>query len=69
MFPTVLFSARQMHKQTDLQEERVRIERILGAVTSPDLIQKVLNFAMSVGILRHTFLKWGNEICVQYETL
>uniref|UniRef100_A0A8C4QVC2 Aminopeptidase n=1 Tax=Eptatretus burgeri TaxID=7764 RepID=A0A8C4QVC2_EPTBU len=37
----------KMHKQTDLQEERVRIERILGAVTSPDLIQKVLNFAMS----------------------
>uniref|UniRef100_A0A4W3J228 Aminopeptidase n=1 Tax=Callorhinchus milii TaxID=7868 RepID=A0A4W3J228_CALMI len=37
----------KLHKQADLQEERVRIERVLGAISHPDLIQKVLTFAMS----------------------
>ncbi|XP_032800594.1 puromycin-sensitive aminopeptidase isoform X1 [Petromyzon marinus] len=37
----------KMHKQTDMQEERVRIERVLGAVATAELLQKVLAFAMS----------------------
>lgn len=31
-----------------MQEEKNRIERVLGAISAPDLIQKVLNFALSV---------------------
>lgn len=38
----------QLHKQADMQEEKNRIERVLGAISAPDLIQKVLNFALSV---------------------
>lgn len=38
----------QLHKQADMQEEKNRIERVLGAISAPDLIQKVLTFALSV---------------------
>lgn len=38
----------QLHKQADMQEEKNRIERVLGAISAPDLIQKVLSFALSV---------------------
>lgn len=31
-----------------MQEEKNRIERVLGAISAPDLIQKVLAFALSV---------------------
>lgn len=31
-----------------MQEEKNRIERVLGAISAPDLIQKVLTFALSV---------------------
>lgn len=41
-------SAIQLHKQADMQEEKNRVERVLGAISAPDLIQKVLNFALSV---------------------
>lgn len=41
-------SALQLHKQADMQEEKNRIERVLGAISAPDLIQKVLSFALSV---------------------
>lgn len=46
----VLFApaALQLHKQADMQEEKNRIERVLGAISAPDLIQKVLTFALSV---------------------
>uniref|UniRef100_A0A8C7YTA0 Puromycin-sensitive aminopeptidase n=1 Tax=Oryzias sinensis TaxID=183150 RepID=A0A8C7YTA0_9TELE len=37
----------KLHKQADMQEERNRIERVLGAISAPDLIQKVLSFALS----------------------
>ncbi|XP_033913906.1 puromycin-sensitive aminopeptidase-like [Acipenser ruthenus] len=37
----------KLHKQADMQEERNRIERVLGAIAAPDLIQKVLSFALS----------------------
>lgn len=33
-----------------MQEEKNRIERVLGAISAPDLIQKVLNFALSVHV-------------------
>ncbi|KAJ4944929.1 hypothetical protein JOQ06_013468 [Pogonophryne albipinna] len=37
----------KLHKLADMQEERNRIERVLGAISAPDLIQKVLTFALS----------------------
>uniref|UniRef100_A0A250YLM6 Aminopeptidase n=1 Tax=Castor canadensis TaxID=51338 RepID=A0A250YLM6_CASCN len=37
----------KLHKQADMQEEKNRIERVLGATLSPELIQKVLTFALS----------------------
>uniref|UniRef100_A0A8C4L0C6 Aminopeptidase n=1 Tax=Equus asinus asinus TaxID=83772 RepID=A0A8C4L0C6_EQUAS len=37
----------KLHKQADMQEEKNRIERVLGATPSPELIQKVLTFALS----------------------
>uniref|UniRef100_A0A8B9Z127 Puromycin-sensitive aminopeptidase n=1 Tax=Buteo japonicus TaxID=224669 RepID=A0A8B9Z127_9AVES len=37
-----------LHKQADMQEEKNRIERVLGAISQPELIQKVLTFALSV---------------------
>ncbi|NXC92446.1 PSA aminopeptidase, partial [Cercotrichas coryphoeus] len=37
----------QLHKQADMQEEKNRIERVLGTIGQPELIQKVLTFALS----------------------
>lgn len=37
-----------------MQEEKNRIERVLGAISAPDLIQKVLNFALSVHMTTFT---------------
>lgn len=37
-----------------MQEEKNRIERVLGAISAPDLIQKVLNFALSVRMTTFT---------------
>lgn len=37
----------KLHKQGDMQEEKNRIEKVLGAIPAPDLIQKVLAFALS----------------------
>lgn len=44
---TTLETMLKLHNQADLQEEKVRIERLLGAILHPDLFQKVLTFAMS----------------------
>ncbi|XP_032890815.1 puromycin-sensitive aminopeptidase isoform X1 [Amblyraja radiata] len=44
---TTLETMLKLHNQTDLQEEKVRIERLLGTILHPDLVQKVLTFAMS----------------------
>ncbi|KAK5617578.1 hypothetical protein CRENBAI_003359 [Crenichthys baileyi] len=44
---TTLDTMLKLHKQADMQEEKNRIERVLGAISAPDLIQKVLNFALS----------------------
>ena len=37
-------------KETDLQEEQVRIIASLGSVTEPELIQQVLELSMSADI-------------------
>ncbi|XP_078501725.1 puromycin-sensitive aminopeptidase [Lissotriton helveticus] len=37
----------KLHKQGDMQEEKNRIEKVLGAIPAHDLIQKVLAFALS----------------------
>ncbi|CAH2311347.1 puromycin-sensitive aminopeptidase [Pelobates cultripes] len=37
----------KLHKQADMQEEKNRIERVLGAIPSQELIQKVLTFSLS----------------------
>uniref|UniRef100_A0A8C2PUM7 Puromycin-sensitive aminopeptidase n=1 Tax=Cyprinus carpio TaxID=7962 RepID=A0A8C2PUM7_CYPCA len=47
-----------LHKQADMQEEKNRIERVLGAIPAPDIIQRVLNFALSVRDITHTHLLW-----------
>uniref|UniRef100_A0A672SI51 Aminopeptidase n=1 Tax=Sinocyclocheilus grahami TaxID=75366 RepID=A0A672SI51_SINGR len=44
---TTLDTMLKLHKQADMQEEKNRIERVLGAIPAPDLIQRVLNFALS----------------------
>ncbi|XP_040290867.1 puromycin-sensitive aminopeptidase [Bufo bufo] len=44
---TTLDTMLKLHKQADMQEERNRIERVLGAISSPELIQKVLSFSLS----------------------
>uniref|UniRef100_A0A665U0B7 Aminopeptidase n=1 Tax=Echeneis naucrates TaxID=173247 RepID=A0A665U0B7_ECHNA len=44
---TTLDTMLKLHKQADMQEEKNRIERVLGAISAPDLIQKVLSFALS----------------------
>lgn len=47
-----------------MQEEKNRIERVLGAISAPDLIQKVLTFALSVCI--NSFF---DEILMTYSPL
>ncbi|XP_056403546.1 puromycin-sensitive aminopeptidase [Hyla sarda] len=37
----------KLHKQADMQEEKNRIERVLGAISPTELIQKVLTFSLS----------------------
>lgn len=48
LFRSFRSAVNQLHKQADMQEEKNRIERVLGAISAPDLIQKVLSFALSV---------------------
>ena len=42
-------------RDADLHEERVRLMRCMGAVTQPELISQVLNFAISVSGALPTF--------------
>ncbi|XP_063815723.1 puromycin-sensitive aminopeptidase [Pseudophryne corroboree] len=44
---TTLDTMLKLHKLADMQEEKNRIERVLGAIPSQDLIQKVLSFSLS----------------------
>lgn len=41
----------QLYREADLHEEKDRISRSLGATRDPNLIQRVLQFAMSVSII------------------
>ena len=45
----------QLLKEADLHEEKVGLMRWMGAVSQPDLIKKVLEFSMSVGLNSHSF--------------
>ena len=38
----------KLFREADLHEEKVRLMRTMGAVSQPELIKKVLDFAMSV---------------------
>lgn len=40
----------QLYREADLHEEKDRISRSLGATRDPNLIQRVLQFAMSVSV-------------------
>ena len=42
----------KLFKKADLHEERVRIMRTMGTVTQPELIKKVLDFSLSVSVLK-----------------
>lgn len=41
----------QMYKDSDLHEEKSRISQALGSIKDEKLLQKVLDFAMSVSKL------------------
>ena len=43
-----LESVMKLFKEADLHEEKVRLMRCMGAVSQPELINKVLEFSMSV---------------------
>ena len=45
---TTLDAVEKLFKETDLHEERVRLMRCMGKVTQPELINRVLKFAISV---------------------
>lgn len=46
-----------MYKDSDLHEEKSRISQALGSIKDEKLLQKVLDFAMSVGKL-NTYLAY-----------
>ncbi|KAF1444573.1 Puromycin-sensitive aminopeptidase, partial [Pygoscelis antarcticus] len=37
----------KLHKQADRQEKKNRTEQVFGAISQPELIRKVLTFALS----------------------
>lgn len=45
----------QLYREADLHEEKDRISRSLGATRDPNLIQRVLQFAMSVSLCHRIF--------------
>lgn len=46
-----------------MQEEKNRIERVLGAISQPELIQKVLTFALSVSYWKNLLFPCVMGIC------
>ena len=46
-----LDSIMKLFREADLHEEKVRLMRCMGTVSQPELIKKVLDFSMSVGLL------------------
>ena len=49
----------QLYDEADMQEEKVRISRMLGMVQDEKLIQRVLEFAMSVSISNQSYALYG----------
>jgi len=49
---STLESMMKLFREADLHEEKVRLMRTMGAVSQPELIKKVLEFAMSVSLVR-----------------
>ena len=45
----ILDAMMKLFREADLDEEKVRLMRCMGAVSQPELINKVLDFSMSVG--------------------
>lgn len=60
---TLFALALKLHKQADMQEEKNRIERVLGAISQPELIQKVLTFALSVSYWKNLLFPYVMRIC------
>ncbi|KAJ8781493.1 hypothetical protein J1605_010992 [Eschrichtius robustus] len=58
----------KLHKQADMQEEKNRIERVLGATLSPELIQKVLTFALSLSVEGFAVDKMAGEVKAFFES-
>lgn len=55
----------QLYREADLHEEKDRISRSLGATRDPNLIQRVLQFAMSVSIgMLSISLHFGGNVCM-----
>lgn len=50
------YGSLQLYREADLHEEKDRISRSLGATRDPNLIQRVLQFAMSVSISMLLFM-------------
>ena len=48
-----LESVMKLFKEADLHEEKVRLMRCMGAVSQPELINKVLDFSLSVSPLAY----------------
>lgn len=46
----------QLYRATDLQEEKVRILRALGASDDSEFIERTLKFSLSVSGRKFTFL-------------
>jgi hypothetical protein len=44
-----LDAVEKLFREADLHEERVRLMRCMGSVSQPELISRVLKFALSVG--------------------
>lgn len=49
-YPEVFDILLKMYRSADLHEEKDRISRSLGASKDPELLKKVLDFAMSVSV-------------------
>ena len=49
---STLESMMKLFREADLHEEKVRLMRTMGAVSQPELIKKVLEFSLSVSVVR-----------------
>ena len=59
----------QLYREADLHEEKDRISRSLGATRDPNLIQRVLQFAMSVSVCIYLVVTYRKKNCVSKSTI